>query len=76
MAFSGIGALSIGLIAWFYSVQKIGNSQTAVYSNLPPAVAIIFAWLLLSEPISPSIILGAAIILLGITFTRKGREIS
>ncbi|MCX6578960.1 MAG: DMT family transporter [Candidatus Aminicenantes bacterium] len=76
MAFSGVMALSVGLIIWFYSVQKIGNSQTAVYSNLPPALAMVFAWLLLSERISPSLMIGAAIIFLGIYFTRKGREIT
>lgn len=76
MAFSGVMALSVGLLIWFYSVQKIGNSQTAVYSNLPPALAIVFAWLLLSERISPSLMIGAAIIFLGIYFTRKGREIT
>ena len=75
MAFSGIMALSVALIIWFYSVQKIGNSQTAVYSNLPPALAIVFAWLLLSESISPFLLIGAAVIFLGISFTRKGREI-
>jgi drug/metabolite transporter (DMT)-like permease len=76
MVFSGIMALSVGLIIWFYSVQKIGNSQTAVYSNLPPAFAMVFAWLLLSERISPSLMIGAAIIFLGIYFTRKGREMT
>lgn len=75
MVFSGIMALSVALIIWFYSVQKIGNSQTAVYSNLPPALAIVFAWLLLSESISPFLLIGAAVIFLGISFTRKGREI-
>jgi len=76
MAFSGVMALSVGLIIWFYSVQEIGNSQTAVYSNLPPALAMVFAWLMLSERIPPSLMIGAAIILLGIYFTRKGREMS
>ncbi len=76
MAFSGVMALSVGLIIWFYSVQKIGNSQTAVYSNLPPALAMVFAWLLLSERISPSLMIGASIIFQGIYFTRKGREIT
>ncbi len=76
MVFSGIMALSVGLIIWFYSVQKIGNSQTAVYSNLPPVFAMVFAWLLLSERISPSLVIGAAIIFLGIYFTRKGREMT
>lgn len=74
MAFSGIMALSVGLIIWFYSVQKVGSSQTAVYGNLPPVLAVISAWLILSEAMPFSLIAGGAVVFLGIFFTLKGRE--
>lgn len=75
LAFSGIMALSVCLIIWFYSVQKVGNSQTAIYGNLPPVLAVISAWFILSEAIYLSLIVGASVIFLGIYFTRKGRQI-
>ena len=75
LAFSGVMALSVGLIIWFYSVKKVGNTQTAIYGNLPPVLAVVFAWLILSESIALSLIFGAAVIFLGIFFTRKGREL-
>jgi len=74
--FSGVMALSVGSIIWFYSVRKVGNSQTAVYYNLQPVFAVIFAWLILSEVIPSSLIIGACIVLSGIVLTQKGRNCS
>jgi len=67
-------ALSLALVLWFFSVRRVGNSQTAVYSNLQPVLAVVFAWLLLGEKASSSLLLGAAIIFVGIYFTRRGRD--
>jgi len=75
LVFSGVMALSVSLIIWFYSVRKVGNAQTAIYGNLPPVLAVVFAWLILSESIALSLVAGAAVIFLGIFFTRKGRDI-
>jgi drug/metabolite transporter (DMT)-like permease len=72
MLFSGVVSLSLAMVLWFFSVRRVGNSQTAVYSNLQPVLAIIFAYLLLGERISSSLLLGAAVIFIGIYFTRKG----
>ncbi|MCP5107982.1 MAG: DMT family transporter [bacterium] len=74
LVFSGVMALSVGLIIWFYSIKKVGNTQTAIYGNLPVVLAVVFAWLILSESIALSLIIGAAVIFLGIFFTLKGRE--
>ena len=75
LAFSGVGALSLAMVLWFFSVRRVGNSQTAVYSNLQPVLAVFFACLLLGEKASSSLLLGAAVIFIGIYFTRRGREI-
>jgi drug/metabolite transporter (DMT)-like permease len=74
MLYSGVIALSLALVLWFFSVRRVGNSQTAVYSNLQPVLAVVFAWLLLGEKASSSLLLGAAIIFAGIYFTRRGRD--
>ncbi|HNX96555.1 MAG TPA: DMT family transporter [Candidatus Aminicenantes bacterium] len=74
LAFSGIMALSVTLILWFDSVRRVGNSQTAVYSNLQPAIAVVFAHFVLGEALTLSLLGGAAIILLGIVLTRRGRQ--
>ncbi len=74
LLYSGVIALSLALVLWFFSVRRVGNSQTAVYSNLQPLLAVLFAWQLLGESIPPTLLLGAAVIFLGIFFTRRGRE--
>jgi drug/metabolite transporter (DMT)-like permease len=45
-----------------------------VYSNLQPLLAMVFAHLLLGEKATPSLLLGAMVVLSGIYFTRRGRE--
>jgi drug/metabolite transporter (DMT)-like permease len=74
LLYSGVIALSLTLVLWFFSVRKVGNSQTAVYSNLQPILAILFAYLLLGERATPSLLLGAGVVFVGIYFTRRGRE--
>ena len=74
MFYSGVVALSLALVLWFFSVRKVGNSQTAVYSNLQPLLAIVFAHLLLGETVTTTLLLGAAVVFTGIYFTRRGRE--
>jgi len=76
LLYSGGLALSLAMVLWFLSVRKVGNSQTAVYSNLQPVLAVVFAWLLLGETASVALLVGAAVIFIGIYFTRRGRDIS
>jgi O-acetylserine/cysteine efflux transporter len=76
MLYSGVIALSLALVLWFFSVRRVGNSQTAVYSNLQPILAIVFAQLILGERASSSLLLGAGVVFVGIYFTRRGREVA
>lgn len=75
MLYSGVIALSLTLVLWFFSVRKVGNSQTAVYSNLQPVLAVVFAHLLLGETVTSTLLLGAVVVFTGIYFTRRGREV-
>lgn len=74
MLYSGAIALSLALVLWFFSVRKVGNSQTAVYSNLQPVLAVVIAHLLIRETITHTLLLGTLIVVVGIYFTRRGRE--
>ncbi|WP_372365827.1 DMT family transporter [Candidatus Uabimicrobium sp. HlEnr_7] len=60
-----------GLIA--YALAKLAASFSSVSLLLQPTLAAIWAWLLLSEPLSSIQILGGGIVLLGIYFARKGQ---
>jgi drug/metabolite transporter (DMT)-like permease len=67
------GALSIGLayLIWYYSVQRIGNTRTATFANLTPVVALLAAWAQLGEVPRLGQVLGAGIIISGVTLAQR-----
>ncbi|HET6780978.1 MAG TPA: DMT family transporter, partial [bacterium] len=69
--FSASLAVALGYVVWYTSVQIVGNTRTAVYSNLIPVVALISAWLLLGETISAVQGIGAAVALAGVSLARS-----
>ena len=66
------GLLGVGLayLLWYRAVERIGNTRTAVYSNLVPVAALFTAWIWLREIPSILQLLGAAIILASLTLVR------
>ena len=72
--FSGSMAITLAYIIWNSGVSKIGGARTAVYSNLSPVIATVFAWLTLGEAITAFMVVGAAMIFLGIYLTRKSGQ--
>ena len=72
--FSGLFALAIGYAIWNRGVQRLGGARTAVYSNLIPVVAALFAWIARGDRLTVYHLLGAAIVLAGINLTRMGRQ--
>ncbi|CAN5752652.1 EamA family transporter [soil metagenome] len=66
------GALSVGLayLIWYHGVRQIGNTRTSAYSNLVPVVALLAAWLYLGEVPHPLQVVGAAVIIAGITLAQ------
>ena len=74
LVFAGVVPMAVGLIIWLNSVKRVGNSQTAVYSNLQPVLAIVFAHLLLNDAVGGGLAAGAALVLAGIFLTRRGRS--
>jgi drug/metabolite transporter (DMT)-like permease len=72
--FSGSMAIALAYIIWNSGVSKVGGARTAVYSNLSPVIAAIFAWLTLGEAITIFMVVGAAMIFLGIYLTRRPNQ--
>jgi len=70
------GALGIGLayLIWNTAVHRIGNTRTATYSNLVPAVALLVAWAWLGEQPQALQIVGAVVIIGGISLARSSGE--
>ena len=68
------GGLSIGLayMIYYYGVSVIGNTRTGSYSNIVPVFALLAAWLWLGEVPRLVQIVGAAIIISGVTIAQSG----
>ena len=69
------GALSSGLafVTWSLAVKNLGSSHTAAYGNLVPVVALVFGYVLLSEPVTVGQISGGSIVLTGLYVMRRSR---
>jgi drug/metabolite transporter (DMT)-like permease len=72
--YSGVMAIAIAYLLWYRGVQRLGNSRTAVYSNLVPVAALITAWVWLGEVPSGPQAAGAAVILAGLSVARLSQS--
>ena len=75
LLYSGIMAIAVAYLLWYYAVRHLGSSRTAVYSNTIPLVALVVAWLTLGETPGWLQILGAVAILGGIFLARRSRPL-
>ena len=68
--YSGIFALVIAYLFWYRGVRVIGPTRTAMYSNVQPIIAVIFAWAVLKETPTVWQGIGMACIMSGLLLTR------
>ena len=57
---------------WYYGVSELGNTRTSTYSNLTPVVAVVGAWLFLGETPKVAQLIGAVVIISGVTIAQSG----
>lgn len=73
--YAAIPVTVYGLVAWYYGVSKIGPTKVMVYMYAIPLVAILVAAAALRESVNAWQMLGAVVILAGITIVKtKGRR--
>ncbi|HEX6053312.1 MAG TPA: EamA family transporter [Gemmatimonadaceae bacterium] len=70
IVYSGLGALVVGNLIWYYGVSRIGPTRVSMYSNLQPLVALAVAWMVLGEVPTVWQGLGAGSIMTGLIITR------
>jgi drug/metabolite transporter (DMT)-like permease len=71
LVFSALFAIGLAYLIWYRGVEKIGNTRTAIFSNLTPVVAMLAAALLLGERPSTWAVLGAVMTLTGVMVVRS-----
>jgi drug/metabolite transporter (DMT)-like permease len=65
-----VGPLFLTNILWFTAIDRVGPSRAALFANLEPFFAAVFAIVLLSETLYTLEIFGGALIFAGIAFER------
>lgn len=61
----------LSFIAYLYALQNLPTEQASLYAYINPIVALAFGWLLFGEIITPYIITGVLITLLGVYLVNK-----
>ena len=72
VVYAGVLSIGVAYIFYYYGVSRLGNTRTGAYSNLVPAFALLAAWLWLGQPPNLFQIVGAAVIIGGVTVAQTG----
>ncbi len=70
VAFSGLLAAALANVVVFEGVGLLGPTRVMTLQSLVPAMAVVLAFIFLSEPIRPVQIVGGAVIIVGVALTR------
>lgn len=70
LVFSALLALYVAYAIWFSSVQRLGSTRTAVYSNMVPVAGLLVASIGYGEHIGALKGVGAVVVLVGVALTR------
>ena len=73
LLFSAFFAIGLAYLIWYRGVERIGNTRTAIFSNLTPVVAMIAAAVLIHELPTVWAVAGAAMTLCGVMVVRSDR---
>jgi drug/metabolite transporter (DMT)-like permease len=73
-AFAVIGPLFLTNILWFTSIGKVGPSRASLFSNIQPALGVLFALVLLGEHLTRWEVVGGVLILAAVILERSRRH--
>jgi drug/metabolite transporter (DMT)-like permease len=62
----------VAYLLYYWAMKQADASRVAVYSNLQPVFTAALAWLLHDEPITPTFLVGGALVLAGVLLTERG----
>lgn len=74
VGYLGVFPTALGFTLWAYALTRTPAGQLSISSYLVPAVAVLLAWLLLSELPTPLGLLGGALCLTGLALSRLPRR--
>jgi drug/metabolite transporter (DMT)-like permease len=71
--FAVVGPLFLTNILWFTAISRVGPSRASLFSNMQPALGVIFALVLLGEHLTRWEVLGGGLILAAVILERSRR---
>jgi drug/metabolite transporter (DMT)-like permease len=71
LGYLGIVTSVISYLLWYFALSRLEASKVAVFSNLQPVFTAVAALLFLQEPIHWELMVGGALVLLGVRLTQR-----
>jgi drug/metabolite transporter (DMT)-like permease len=75
LAYLGFFGTVIGFFWYYQGIDRIGPMRASVFINFVPVSAIILSFFMLNEPITPSLLVGGAMVIIGVYFTNASNLI-
>jgi len=67
LAYLGVFGTVLGFVWYYEGIRRVGPSRASLFINFVPISAICLAHLILQEPLRPSLLLGAGMVIAGVT---------
>lgn len=71
VVYAGFLGLGVAYLLWYRGVRVLGNTRTSTFANLVPVFAILVAWPLLGEVPNAWQLVGAVVVIAGVTLVRR-----
>ncbi|MCG6892933.1 MAG: DMT family transporter [Desulfobacteraceae bacterium] len=71
LAYLGVCGTVLGFVWYYQGIRKIGAIRASQFINFVPVSAIVLAFLLLGEPVTPSLVAGGALVVCGVYLTNR-----
>lgn len=76
LAFLGIGCTGIAYLAWSEALARFEPGTLTSFQYLQPIVTVAGAALFLGEPVAGGVLLGGALVLLGVFLVQRGAQVA
>lgn len=71
LVYQGVVVAAASFLAWFWLLNRYKASMIASFSFLSPVIGVAAGWLILNEPVSPSLLLKLALVAIGIVLINR-----
>ena len=71
IAYLGVMGTVVGFVWYYEGLRQLGPTRAGLFINFVPIFAIILAYLLLGEPITRSLVIGAGLVCCGVYLTNR-----